>query len=239
MNIVITGGTRGIGRGLVKYLLSTNHNVTFSGTTKESVEKSINGLTGNFFGVVCDVRKPTDIEKLYNEAYNKFGPIDVWFNNAGVNQERANISELDYDEIDRVIDINIKGSLFASSYVLRKMIEEDHGILYNMEGLGSDGRKIPSTLLYGGTKRFIRYVTKGIEKELPNAVRVGRISPGMVRTDLLLHDIEEDAKKVVDILSDDVEVVTEYIGKRIEQGQQNIFWLTNRKVIWKFIKSLF
>ncbi len=239
MNIVITGGTRGIGRGLVEYFISKGHNVTYTGTNEKTLISSYEDLEKNYHEVLCDVRNPEDIEHLYYEAVNRFGRVDVWFNNAGVNQERGNISEISYEEIDRVVDINIKGSLYASHYVLKKMHEEDHGILYNMEGLGSDGRKIPGTLLYGGSKRLIRYITKGMEKEVRGNVRVGRISPGMVRTDLLLEDIQPDAKRIVDILSDEVEIVTNYIGKQIESGKQNIFWLTNRKVLWKFTRSLF
>ncbi len=239
MNIVITGGTRGIGRGLVEYFVKHGHNVTYTGTKEETLIASYEGLEKNYHGVLCDVRKPQDIEHLYYEATTRFGRIDVWFNNAGVNHKRAEISELSVDEINRVVDINIKGTLFACKYVLKKMQEENHGILYNMEGLGSDGRKIPGTLLYGGSKRLIRYITRGMEKELTGSVRVGRISPGMVRTDLLLEDIQPDAKKIVDILSDDVETVTSYIGKKIEEGKENIFWLTNKKVMWKFFKSIF
>lgn len=239
MNIVITGGTRGIGRGLVKYLLKKGHNVTFTGTNETSLIKSYEGLKDNYHGVLCDVRNPKDIEHLYYEAYQRFGRIDVWFNNAGVNQTRGNITELSYEEMNRVVDINIKGTLYATSYVLRQMEEENHGIIYNMEGLGSDGRKIPSTVLYGSTKRFVRYFSRGIEKELKGNARIGRISPGMVRTDLLLEDLQPDAKKVVSILSDDVETVTNYIGKQIEEGKQNIFWLTGIKVMWKFLKSIF
>lgn len=240
MNIVITGGTRGIGRGLVKFFLKSGHNVTYSGTNEKTLMSSYEELQGNYHGVVCDVRDPKDLEHLYYEATTRFGDVDIWFNNAGVNQVRGSIHELDYEEIDRVVDINIKGSIYATKYVISKMLEKNKGIVYNMEGLGSDGRMIPETILYGSTKRLIRYFSIAMNKELKDTnVRVGRISPGMVRTDLLLSDLEDDAAKIVNILSDDVETVTHFLGKRMIQGKQNIFWLTNRKVMKKFILSAF
>ena len=240
MNIVITGGTRGIGNGLVKHFLRNRHNVVFSGTSEKSVLMANKGLSGKNIGVVCDITKPIDIEKLYNEAYSAFGPIDIWFNNAGVNQERALVRDLKYSDIDKVIDINVKGMMYATSFVVGKMLEEGKGIVYNMEGLGSDDRMIPETSLYGSSKRLLRYFSIAASKELKNEpVRVGRVSPGMVFTDLLMAEQREDASKIINILADDVETVAAYIGKKIESGKQNIFWLTTLKVLKKFMLAPF
>ncbi len=240
MNIVITGGTRGIGKGMVEYFLMNNHNVTFSGTSIQSINEALNDVKGNFHAVICDVSKPKDIEKLYFEAVEQFGHVDVWFNNAGVNQRRGEVSELLYTDIDHVIDINVKGMMYATSFVVSKMKEVGVGIVYNMEGLGSDGRMIPETILYASSKRLLRYFSQGADKELKGTnVRVGTVSPGMVFTDLLMSETSDDAKKVINILADDVDTVTTYICKKIELGKKKINWLTNRKVMKKFILSAF
>lgn len=236
MNVVITGGTRGIGRGLVEYLLKEGHNVTYTGTTENSIKNSFNGLSGNYHGVVCDVREVNDLKHLVYEATTRFGDINVWFNNAGVNQKHGLIQDLSVDEINRVMDINTRGMMIASKIALEQLLKQNSGILYNMEGLGSDGRMYPGSILYGTSKNVVRYFTKGLELETKDSnVRIGRISPGMVYTDLLQSDLEETSSKIIDILADDVETVSTFIGKNIEQGKQNIFWLTPIRAFKKFM----
>lgn len=239
MNIVVTGGSRGIGNGLVKYFLKNNHNVTFTGTRIESIEKAEKELVGSFQGVVCNVTNTDDIINLYQKALSKYGEIDVWINNAGVNNGTS-VYNLSFDEIDKLIDINVKGMMYCTSYVLDLMVKAGHGAIYNMEGLGSDGRMIPTTILYGSSKRLLRYFSRGADKELKSSkVFVGTLSPGMVFTDLLLKDANEDSLKIINILADDVETVTNYLGKNIEKGKKNINWLTTRKIMKKFIFASF
>ena len=240
MNIVITGGTRGIGFGLVKYFLANGHSIAFSGTKQESIDNTVKKLTGDLLGVVSDVRVYTDIVKLYAEAKEKFGVIDVWINNAGVDQDRSDVADFKPENVDKVIDINVKGMINATSYVTSQMKLVDHGIVYNMEGLGSDGRMINQTILYGSSKRLLRYFSIGANKELKDTnVFVGRLSPGMVFTDLLLHELDDEALKIINILADDVETVTRYLGKNIEKGKKKIFWLSTLKILGKFAKAPF
>ena len=241
MHIVITGGTRGIGQGLVKEFLSKGHKVTFTGTSTKSIENGAKELEGDYLGLVCDVREKSQIDSLLEKAINSFGPIDVWINNAGVDQERLTVSELSEEEIRRVIDINVTGMILCTNVALKQMKEQGYGIIYNMEGLGSNNITIPKTIIYGSSKRLLTYFSKGCNREIkdyPN-VTVGRLQPGMVFTDLLLNNLGEDGLKVARIIGNSVEDVTKFFVKKIVKKKKHIKFPTYRKALPRLLMAPF
>lgn len=241
MHIFITGGTKGIGRGMVVEFLKKGHDVSFTGTSESSVSKSVSGLKGSFLGLVCDVRIMKSIEMAKDSAIEKFGLIDIWINNAGVGQPPKYFTDLSEEDIREVIDVNVTGMILGTNVALNEMKKQKHGIVYNMEGLGSDGRIIPKTSVYASSKRFLRYFSNVANKELQASkeVFVGTVSPGMVFTNLLTKDKTEESMKTIKILASSVEEVTPILVEKILSGKKNINLLTRRKVISKFIMSVF
>ncbi|MBU1019966.1 MAG: SDR family oxidoreductase [Firmicutes bacterium] len=240
MNIFITGGTRGIGKGMVSEFLKLGHNVSFTGTSSISVQKGSSGLSGNFVGYVCDVRDMDQIMQSMEQAVSNFGPIDIWINNAGIDQARKPVSELTSGEIKDVIDVNVVGMIHGTKVALSEMKKQGYGAIYNMEGLGSDDRMIPETVIYGSSKRLLRYFSRACNKELKEypKIFVGTLSPGMVFTDLLLNNSTEESLKIMNILGNKVEEVTPFLVKKMLQGKKRIYWLTTRKVMFKFMRSM-
>jgi short-subunit dehydrogenase len=241
MHIFITGGSKGIGRGMVVEFLKRGNNVSFTGTSESSVSKSSSGLKGNFLGVVCDVRIIKSIETAKDSAIAKYGVIDIWINNAGVGQPPKYFSDLSEDDIREVIDVNVYGMILGTNVALKEMKKQNHGIVYIMEVLGSVGRIIPKTIVYASSKRFLRYFSNAANKELQGSkeVFVGTVSPGMVVTNLLMKDSTPESMKMINILANSVEEVTPFIVEKMIAGKKNINWLTRRKVIIKFITSYF
>ena len=239
MHILITGGTRGIGFGMTNEFLKKGHNVSFTGTKLESIKKATSALEGHFMGIVCDVRSKEQIISAKNQAIDKFGDIDIWINNAGVDQDRLDVSDLSESEIKRVIDINVNGMILGTSVALTQMKKQGYGHIYNMEGLGSNNMAIPKTLIYGSSKHLLTYFSKGCNKELKGypLIFVGTLSPGMVFTDLLNHNLGDDGTKIAKILGNEVEEVTPYLVKKMLKGKKRIVWLTNFKVMGKFMFS--
>lgn len=240
MHVFVTGGTRGIGFGLVKEFLKHGHTVSFTGTSENSVRNASSLLEGSYFGLVCDVRDELVVSKVIERSIETLGSIDIFINNAGVDQPRSDLSDLSADEIRRVIDINVTGSLICTSVILQHFKKQGFGIVYNMEGLGSNNMKIPQTIVYGSSKRLISYFTEACNKELKEYknVSVGRLQPGMVFTDLLWNGMNEEGKKVALILGNSVEEVTPFLVNKIIKKKRVIKWLTTRKIIFKFMKSL-
>lgn len=239
MHIFITGGTRGIGQGLVQNFLKRGHQVSYTGTSEQSINKSIESLKGTFQPIVCDVRKETEIKHAIQIAKDTFGNIDVWINNAGVDQSDETIDQLSPDEIRRVIDINITGSMLCTSIILDLFKQQGYGIVYNFEGLGSNNMKIPKTIVYGTTKRAITYFSQACNKELKEYknIFVGTIQPGMVFTDLLMKNMSEEGMKIARIIGEEVEIVTPFIVKRVLKKKQKISYLTNTRIFLRFLTS--
>lgn len=241
MHIFITGGTRGIGKGLVKEFLKRGHTVSFTGTSEKSVNNASNELDGSFYGIVCDVRKYEDIVNAKDMAIEKYKCIDIWINNAGIDQEREVVSDLNEDEIRSVIDVNVTGMMLGTKVALEEMKGQNFGVVYNMEGLGSNNMKIPRTVIYGSTKSLLTYFSRACNKELKEYknIFVGTLSPGMVYTDLLLRNSTPDSLRITSILANKVEEVTPYLVKKMLRGKQYIYWLTTRKIMWRFMTSPF
>ena len=253
-HIVITGSTRGIGLGLAKYFLSQDCKVTINGTKQENVTRALNELTklypnARVQGIAGNVTIYDDVTKLWDFAYQNFGDVDIWINNAGIPQERKMAWEISPDKIHSIFDVNVVGMIYGSKVAMNQMIKQGHGQIFNMEGFGSDGMTMEKMTLYGTTKRAVRYFTHSLIKEAKNTpVLVGTFSPGMVLTDFLTGALEEKPeevernKRVFNILADKVETVSPFLGERILSNTKHgahINWLTKGKIAWRFMSSSF
>ena len=251
---IITGGTRGIGAGLVKAFLKLGWNVSYSGTSDSSVERSLSLLSANyrtesFRAFKCDVIVENDLISLWNNTIAAFGQVDIWVNNAGTASEQVLFPKIPAEIFMKIIDTNIKGLMLATQVAYNRMTKQGFGAIYNMEGLGSDGRTISGLLAYGTSKRAVRYFTEGLAKEVKDApVIVGTISPGMVLTDLLLEPLRKNPPykkqmiRIYNLLANEVDTITPFLVKKMTENKKNgakIAWLTSGKVMMRFLMAPF
>jgi NAD(P)-dependent dehydrogenase (short-subunit alcohol dehydrogenase family) len=254
--IVVTGGTRGIGKGLAREFLKRGQNVVICGRGQDSVNAAVQELSnegGNaarIAGTSCDVTQHDQVQALWDFAKKEFGEVDIWINNAGMSNTRFPIGRLPQDEVDAVCAVNLIGTMNGAQVALQGMTDQGHGTLYNFEGFGSNGMKQNGMSLYGCTKFGLTYFTKALIKETQNGpVKVGYMSPGIVITDLSLRDRGKMpperwafVKKIFNIIADRVETVTPWLADQVLANDKHgarIAWLTTRKSIWRFIKSRF
>jgi NADP-dependent 3-hydroxy acid dehydrogenase YdfG len=205
--------------------------------------------SNNIFSFQCDVQELAQVQALWDEAKRQFGTIDIWINNAGVAHPQMNVRDYSTEQIKGVIDTNIKGTINGSIVTLNGMQEQGFGSIYNMEGLGSDGRVISGMALYGLSKSAVGYFTKAMAKETQGTpLIVGGLSPGMVATKLITSQYAgkpeewERVKRLFSILSDRVETVAPWLARKIlanNKNTANISWLTRRKVMTRFLLSPF
>ena len=156
---------------------------------------------------------------------------------------------LKWRQIQAVVETNVIGAMYGAEVAIRGMREQGFGALYNMEGLGSDGRRVEGLTLYGTTKRGLRYLTDALAQEVEGTqITVGALSPGMVMTDMLTNQYEgrpEDwdrAKRIFNILADRVETVTPWLAQKVLANEKNgvrIKWLTRRKTMGRFLTAPF
>lgn len=249
---IITGGTRGIGASLVKDFLRIGWNVAYSGTSEISVKNSLIQLPGqfkeeSFAAFKCDVTIEKDLINLWEGTIKAFGRADIWVNNAGTSNEQALFYMIPPEIFIKIIDTNVKGLMLATNVAYNRMLQQGFGAIYNMEGLGSDGRTIPGLTPYGTSKRAVRYFTDAFAAEVKNLpVIVGTISPGMVLTDLTLGTLRKNPDKklirIYNILANDPGTVTPFLVKRMTENKRNgakISWLTPGKVMMRFMLAPF
>jgi NAD(P)-dependent dehydrogenase (short-subunit alcohol dehydrogenase family) len=252
--VVITGSTRGIGYGLTDAFLNLGCAVTISGRTRAGVEGAMSKLSTIYeahriLGQPCDVTQIEQVQTLWDVAVNHFGKIDIWINNAGINHPRRDFWEHSQEQIQAVVETNLVGAMYGSQVALRGMLNQGFGGLYNMEGLGSDGRRVEGMTLYSTTKYGLHYLTDALVAETQGApVLVGALSPGMVLTEMLTSEevrSEEDwerTKRIFNILADRVEDVAPWMARKVLENDRTgvrIKWLTRSKITARFLTAPF
>lgn len=256
--VVITGSARGFGLALLKEFRKYNFNVVVTDINEEELKKAKKTLeeidsVGDILSVTCDITNEKDINILINSALKKFDSIDIWINNAGVNQAMNPIWNLDENQISRLIDIDLKGTIYCSKAIMKVMIKQGFGTIYNIEGFGSGNQKHVGLSVYGTCKRGVTYFTESLYKEcvdLKTNVNVGKITPGIMITNFIntsLGDgekftLDNNTKKVYNMLGDYPEVIAEYTVKKIiktRKSNPKITWLNSRRVFIKIIKYMF
>lgn len=255
--VVITGSARGLGLEMAKCFRKKNFNVVISDIVKKDVDNAKNNINmikgkGEVVGFVCDITKSNDISNLIKQTIKKFSTIDFWINNAGVNQPDKLIWEMSDDEVSKMIDIDLKGTIMASKHIMEVMVKQNYGSIYTVEGHGSNDAIIPGLSIYGTAKRGITYFINALAKEAEVSKKdiiVGALSPGIMITDFLVNSfrdkkmkLSDKNKKVYNILGDYPDVVAKYlVNKMINNTNNNvrIKWLTNRKAALRFMMSPF
>jgi NAD(P)-dependent dehydrogenase (short-subunit alcohol dehydrogenase family) len=255
MNVVITGSTRGIGLGLAHEFLKAGHDVLVSGRSSAAVEQVVARLRAEFpgrktAGKVCEVADFAQVQGLWDAAVAAFGSVDIWVNNAGADGIKAPFFMLPPDNYVKTINTNIIGLMHCNRVAIPAMYKQGSGMIWNMEGFGSNGAVRPTLSVYGTSKSAVAYFTRALVKELGKSpVSVGYLSPGIVVTDLLVPPPErrnehwEKSKKILNILADTVETVTPFLvaGMLANHGRNGaaVRWLTNGKVRMRFLMSIF
>ncbi len=245
--VVVTGGTRGIGRGLALEFLKRGHRVVLCGRTGESAEAAAAGLAGHgeVMGKGCDVSDYAGVQALWDAAVERFGSVDIWINNAGLSNRRVNVSELDPEEVAEVVNTNLTGTFNGCRVAMEGMRKQEKGgAVYVFEGFGSNGMTAPGLTPYGSTKRAISYMAQSLAKEVRGTnVIVGALSPGIVITDMSMLAAGRDSKrakqaaKVYNILGDRVERVTPWLVEKVLANRKNgaeIRWLTRLRSAGRF-----
>jgi NAD(P)-dependent dehydrogenase (short-subunit alcohol dehydrogenase family) len=251
--IIITGSTRGIGYGLADEFLKRGQKVVVSGRSQDSVDTAVTALSAKhgsdrLQGNPCNVAYLAQNQALWDAAVARFGKVDIWINNAGINHPRKMIWEVSPEDMQALVDVNLLGTMYGSQVAMRGMIQQGHGHIYNMEGSGSNGAVRPGVSVYGATKRATHYFTHALEKEAAdNPVKVSSLSPGIVITDMILDPYKDEpmperAKRIFNILGDKVETVTPWLAEKVlanEKSGAHIAWLTTPKILFRFMTAGF
>lgn len=191
--IVITGASSGMGEATARGLAAKGAKVALGARRLDRLEaivKEIEAAGGEAIAVATDVAKLEDVQKLVETARQKFGRVDVIFNNAGL-MPLSPLDSLKIDEWNQMIDVNVKGTLYGIAAVLPVFQEQKSGHVINVSSVY--GHKTVATgAVYCATKHAVRSMSEGLRQEVKDYnVRVTVISPGAVDTELTSHITEE------------------------------------------------
>lgn len=251
--IVITGSTRGIGRGLAEAFLARGCKVVLSGRSEAAVASAVTALSAahpdRVAGAAGDLSQPGAAGALWDVAQTRFGHVDVWINNAGMSIRRVPLHEARAEDLQAIVATNLTGLMLANRVVVGRLLAQGSGQIWNMEGFGSNGMTQPGMTAYGATKRAVTYLTEALKKELKDTpVQVCHLSPGIVVTDLLTGDYDPASKqwaktkRVLNILGDKVETVTPWLAERVlatNKSGARVAWLTTPKAFARFMTAAF
>lgn len=192
---VVTGSARGIGRG-ISLLLANNGFTVVAAATREpddlSVSEYISELNNTRSGSVyvrTDISLDSDRRALIDTAYNRFGRLDILVNNAGVAPVvRSDLLEMSEESLDRLIDINLKGTFFLSQYAARRMIDcptDAPRMIINTTSISAETVSI-NRGEYCITKAGLSMVTKLFADRLAQyGICVYELRPGIIETDMI------------------------------------------------------
>lgn len=185
--VLVSGGSRGIGRALAEGLVQRGARVFISGrdlSTLQQTAREISTPENIVESVVCDVAKPEQIRPMVDVVIQKAGRIDSLLNVAGINV-RKRVEDYTVDEYDKIVDINMKGAFFVAQEVGRRMIaQKKGGTIINVDSLNSF-RPLKAVQPYAMSKAAVSAMTRGMAMEWgEHGIRVNAIAPGFILTDL-------------------------------------------------------
>ena len=186
---LVTGAGMGIGRAAAKALLKGGFQVVLTGRNLEKLEKAITDIGGtneNCLAVTCDVGKPEQVKKLFAALKERFGRIDVLFNNAGIGAPAIPMEDLTYEQWMNVVNSNLCGTFLCSQEAIRMMKAQSPqgGRIINNGSISAHAPR-PMSAPYSATKHGISGLTKTIALDgRPFNITCGQIDIGNAATEM-------------------------------------------------------
>ena len=198
---IITGGGRGIGAATARKFAAEGARVVVADVSAEAVQSVVQELQSGgstALGIVVDVTRAADAERMVAETLAHFGRLDCLVNNAGVTDD-AQLLKMDEAQWDRVIDINLKGVYLCTRSAVRAMVERGiHGVILNASSVVGLYGNFGQTN-YAAAKWGVIGMTKTWSKELGRkGIRVNAVAPGFILTPMT----EKVPPKVLELMTD-------------------------------------
>ncbi len=181
--IVITGGTKGLGKALVLQFTQKGAQVITTTHTGDST----GDFPSNVLLVKTDVRNEKDVIGLAKTVMEKFGRIDIWINNAGMLYSFSKEDEfIDMEKAHEIMDVNFFGTVFGCRTALRYMKEAKEGIIVNiLSTVALDASGAKNLKIYGASKWAVKGYLQGLEAEnIGSGISLISVYPGGMQTDL-------------------------------------------------------
>ena len=195
---IITGGSGDIGTACCEKFYENGYNIVFGYLNSEKSAKTLCEKLGNerCACVKADISDDIQAKNLIETALNKFGSVDVVVNNAGISKSGL-FQDVTKDELEEIINVNIKGAFYVSQEAVKCMLKQHIGSIINISSMwGETGASMEVS--YSMTKSAIIGFTKALAKEVgPSGIRVNCITPGLIDTKMNSCYTKEDLEELV------------------------------------------
>ncbi len=198
-NVIVTGGSRGIGEAIVRILAESGCNVVLNYNKSEEKAKCIqDDLKNKGYNVEifkADVSDREECKKLIEFGIKTFGYIDVLVNNAGIAQYKL-FTEITDEDWDRMMRVNLNSVFYMSQEISKHMINRKEGAIINISSVWAMVGA-SCEVHYSASKAAVDGLTKGLAKELGKSnIRVNSVAPGAIDTDMNSDLTEEELKEL-------------------------------------------
>lgn len=194
MHVIVTGASKGIGRGIATFLAMDGFKVSVLARSKdllEDVRQSIEEQDGDCFSVACDLCDPDATDYAITAAIDHFGGVDALVNNAGV-VIRKSVFDISVAEWRTMVDTNISGLFYATRAVLPHMKRQGRGHIINVSSIAGKV-PLPGGSGYAATKFAVTGFSQSLFQEVREfGIKVTTIFPGSVDSESHRHHPEED-----------------------------------------------
>ena len=231
LGVVLTGATRGLGLAMAREFLRAGDRVVICGRDRARLARALEALRGELEdpervgGTACDVARPEEGAQLAAFAARRLGRIDRWVNNAGTaGTYKRPLTELPTADIHATCSTNLSGTMQLCAEAIRAMQAQPatgepayHVFNFGFSALGV--RLSRTSLPHRVSKRAVAHLSAELREELRAAgerrIGVHEVRPGLVRTDLLLTDLPERARPIIDRLAEPPEDVARALVPRM------------------------
>ncbi|HUA42506.1 MAG TPA: SDR family oxidoreductase [Streptosporangiaceae bacterium] len=196
---IVTGASRGIGAAIANRLADDGYGVVVNYAADadgaESVASGISAKGGRALTVQADVASEDDVEAMFERA-RQLGPITALVNNAGAAGERARMDDQGADDLTRLMQVNVVGSMVCAKHAVRAMSTAHGGNGGSIVTIASVAAKAPpgatGLVPYEATKGALVTFARGLSNEVaPEGIRSNSVSPGVIETDLIFDEVRD------------------------------------------------
>jgi len=198
---IVTGGAGGIGEAICRRLAADGHAVVLNyHASRERAHRIVEEIVatgGKALAVAADVATPEGVETLVARAAAEFGPVGVLVNNASPRINPKALDELGWDDIQRHLDVQLKGAFLMTRACLPAMADRRQGRIVNITSQAAQGSPTPHWTGYATAKAALAMFSRSLAAELgPRGITVNCVAPGMTET-ALIGDIPEKQQMII------------------------------------------